>query len=108
MTIVYSSFEARQLIAEKHNAYVDNVEIDITDKYVPPAPAYSSEGFPPLAPEGMNFLTQDALRVFWSEAIVHSNNRNPNRIALIKAIRTLLPGTSLKDAKDFVDSLLPF
>lgn len=106
MKLTYQLFEVEQLIAEKHNLPVDQVQIDPAS--LPP----SHSETPALV---LNAANKEALMQIFDEAraigksAAKENNPWVDKIRLIKAIRVIFPSASIKEAKDFVEQiLLPF
>lgn len=84
MKLVLSQSEVHDIVAERYNIRVDQVEI----QGLHPAPSL---------PNIENAEVRKALIVLATE-----DRYSPNRIALIKAIRTLT-GCGLKEGKDFLE-----
>ena len=87
MKLVLSQSEVHDIVAERYNIRVDQVEI---------------QGLHP-APSVPNIDNVEVRKALIALAVLDGANRySPNRIALIKAIRTLT-GCSLKEGKDFLE-----
>lgn len=86
MKLVLSQSEVHDIVAERYNIRVDQVEIE----GLHPAPS---------VPNIENVEVRKALTVLVAEG---ANRYSPNKIALIKAIRTLT-GCGLKEGKDFLE-----
>ena len=89
MKLVLSQSEVHDIVAERYNIRVDQVEI----QGLHPAPS---------VPNIDNVEVRKALIVLATEGGEIQRWRSPNKIALIKAIRTLT-GCGLKEGKDFLE-----
>ncbi len=98
MNLSVSLLEAKQFVADRHNIHVDSVTIDAG--YVAPSSYVPTEDAKRRA---IHDLIDEASRVPNAEHGVYRN-----KIAMIKAVRTLT-GWGLKDSKDAVeDAFIPF
>ena len=104
MKLVINRTDIIDVFAAKSGLEPHQIEIDIVSQpIVPSFPKINSlndvevrTAIASIFDEAMNI--QDQYR--------EGKNVCPNKISLIKAVRTLVPNTSLKDAKDYVENNL--
>lgn len=99
MKIILTNAEACAAVAVKHNLFADQVEIE-------PKPFTPLKQFAPVTENGIGCdIVRGALISLFDEGARVGRDGSPNKIALIKAIRTLTD-CSLKEGKDFVEQQL--
>lgn len=104
MKLVITRTDIENAFVYKYGVQRHEIEIDIVSQPIVPS-------FPKV-----NSIHDSEVRIaiasIFDEAMnIQDNYRegreiSPNKISLIKAVRTLVPNTSLKDAKDYVENNL--
>ena len=94
MKLVITRTDIENVFTSKYGVDRHEIEIDIVSQ--PIVPSIPKIAIASIFDEAMTI--QDQYR--------EGKDVCPNKISLIKAIRTLVPNTSLKDAKDYVENNL--
>jgi hypothetical protein len=104
MKLVITRTDIENAFVYKYGVQRHEIEIDIVSQPIVPS-------FPKV-----NSIHDSEVRIaiasIFDEAMTIQDNYregreiSPNKISLIKAVRTLVPNTSLKDAKDYVENNL--
>jgi hypothetical protein len=104
MKLVINRTDIIDVFAAKSGLEPHQIEIDIVSQPIVPS-------FPKI--NSLNDVeVRTAIASIFDEAMnIQDQYREgktvcPNKISLIKAVRTLVPNTSLKDAKDYVENNL--
>lgn len=96
MKIIVTNAEACAIVASRHSISPHQVEIE-------PSPFTAPKQFAPVTENGINCpYVRDALRAVFDEGVRVGCGGPRNKIAIIKAIRSLTDCT-LKEGKDFVE-----
>lgn len=104
MKLVINRTDIIDVFAAKTGLEHHQIEIDIVSQPIVPS-------FPKIN-SLLDVEVRNAIASIFDEAMnIQEEYRAgkgvcPNKIALIKAVRTLVPNTSLKDAKDYVENTL--
>ena len=97
MKLQLTNSEARQIVSDKFNVFAHEVEIE-------PKPSTAIPNYSPVLEGGVGCsAVRHALCTLFIEGRYWGSN--PNKIALIKAVRSLTD-CSLKEGKDFVEEVL--
>lgn len=95
MKLIINRTDIIDTFAQKTGLDANQIEIDTN----------SVVGFQPTKDTITDPVVRDAIITIWRESISHDAVGVINKIALIKAVRTLT-SAGLKDSKDFVEDVL--
>lgn len=100
MKLTISTYEARSIVAVRHNVDIEEVHIEETAPRIAPEVVSNPELSLAALAENITIIA----RVM----VDHKMQRvpYPNKILAIKAFRTLAAGCGLKDAKDVIEAMM--